>query len=73
MKRLLKLLGFTAKDGNYASARRLTAFAFVIFSAWLHYAHAAAAPATFLLIDVGAICVMFGLTTYESINQRHIQ
>jgi hypothetical protein len=70
MKRLLKYLGFTTKNGEYGSARKLTAFAFVIFAAYLHYKHAAAAPASFLLIDVGAICVMFGLTTYEKLTDK---
>lgn len=70
MKKLLKYLGFT-NGSEYGSARKLTAFAFVVFCGWLHYTHAASAPATFLTIDVGAICVMFGLTTYENITQRN--
>lgn len=70
MKKLLRYLGFTQNGSEFGSARKLTAFAFVIFSGYLHYKHAAASPATFLLIDVGAICVMFGLTTYENITKR---
>ena len=72
MKKLLKYLGFTQNGSEYGSARKLTAFAFVFFSGYLHYKHAAASPATFLLIDVGAICVMFGLTTYENINKGNL-
>ena len=70
MKLILKYLGFTTNNGEYGSARKLTAFAFVVFAGWLHYKHAATAPASFLLIDVGAICVMFGLTTYENLNHQ---
>ena len=51
MKKVFKYFGFTANGGQYASARKLTAFAFVIFAAFLHWKCASIDPVSFLIAD----------------------
>lgn len=67
MKKLFKYFGFTANGGQYASARKLTAFAFVIFAAFLHWKCCTIDPVSFLIADSVVILVALGIVTAEQV------
>jgi len=67
MKKLFKYFGFTANGGQYASARKLTAFAFVIFAAFLHWKCCTIDPVSFLIADSIVILVALGIVTAEQV------
>lgn len=67
MKKVFKYFGFTANGGHYASARKLTAFAFVIFAAFLHWKCASIDPVSFLIADCVVILVALGIVTAEQV------
>jgi hypothetical protein len=66
MRRFLKLFGFTA-NGENGSARKLTAFAFVLFAAYLHLKHADTDPLSFLICDCCVVLISLGIVTAEQV------
>jgi uncharacterized membrane protein len=67
MKKLFKFFGFTANNGQNASARKLTAFAFVVMAAFMHWKHGQSDPVSFLIADCVVILVALGIVTAEQI------
>lgn len=71
MKKLTKwLIGSFDVGTNGGSAKKLTAFAFMLLVGWLHFVYADKDNAIeFLIVDVSAILTLLGVSTIDKIQQ----